>query len=287
MKKTYQRLTACISAMIICMTSSALSVSAEEMISGGYIPEGLPVADGVTQVDDETAELLNRIHDELTENVYTLFSDNEDHDVRTNLLLEYAYVIYESSDQNELDAAKKYCDEHGIEERYVWLKYSGPVDTVVYTENEEEHSEHITDHAAIMKLLEDFIDEKGISSVYLADDAEYGKVIIELSYVYSDTEKALREFIASNKICYNETEVLIMESFTGPVTDETVYGDLNSDKTVDLSDLTLLSLMLLKDVDFNESQMQAADIMYDQQVDLSDLALLKQYVMNQDVKLGK
>lgn len=287
MKKTYQRLTACISAMIICMTSSALSVSAEEMISGGYIPEGLPVADGVTQVDDETAELLNRIHDELTENVYTLFSDNEDHDVRTNLLLEYAYVIYESSDQNELDAAKKYCDEHGIEERYVWLKYSGPVDTVVYTENEEEHSEHITDHAAIMKLLEDFIDEKGISSVYLADDAEYGKVIIELSYVYSDTEKSLREFIASNKICYNETEVLIMESFTGPVTDETVYGDLNSDKTVDLSDLTLLSLMLLKDVDFNESQMQAADIMYDQQVDLSDLALLKQYVMNQDVKLGK
>ena len=287
MKKTYQRLTACISAMIICITSSALSVSAEEMISGGYIPEGLPAADGVTQVDDETAELLNRIHDELTENVYTLFSDNEDHDVRTNLLLEYAYVIYESSDQNELDAAKKYCDEHGIEERYVWLKYSGPVDTVVYTENEEEHSEHITDHAAIMKLLEDFIDEKGISSVYLADDAEYGKVIIELSYVYSDTEKALREFIASNKICYNETEVLIMESFTEPVTDETVYGDLNSDKTVDLSDLTLLSLMLLKDVDFNESQMQAADIMYDQQVDLSDLALLKQYVMNQDVKLGK
>lgn len=64
-------------------------------------------------------------------------------------------------------------------------------------------------------------------------------------------------------------------------------GDIDSGGTVDLTDLTELSLFILKDTDFTEAQKKSADVTGDGEVDLTDLALLKQYVMNDNVKLGK
>ncbi len=66
-----------------------------------------------------------------------------------------------------------------------------------------------------------------------------------------------------------------------------IYGDVNSDNKVDLSDLTALSLALLGDKQLNATQKLAADVSYDNSVDVADLALMKQYISKENVKLGK
>ena len=69
--------------------------------------------------------------------------------------------------------------------------------------------------------------------------------------------------------------------------DKIIYGDLNGDGETDLSDLTRLSLYLLKDLTFTADQLEAADVTGDGSVNLSDLAHYKQYICKDDVVLGK
>lgn len=69
--------------------------------------------------------------------------------------------------------------------------------------------------------------------------------------------------------------------------DTIIYGDLNDDKNVDLTDLTTLSLALLKDVTLTEKQKLCADVQYDGEINLADLAKFKQYISKDDVVLGK
>ncbi|MBQ9981330.1 MAG: RICIN domain-containing protein [Oscillospiraceae bacterium] len=66
-----------------------------------------------------------------------------------------------------------------------------------------------------------------------------------------------------------------------------VYGDLDSNKEIDITDLTILSLYLLSDVKLNESQLEAADVNADGKVDIADLAHFKQYISKDNVVLGK
>ena len=61
---------------------------------------------------------------------------------------------------------------------------------------------------------------------------------------------------------------------------------MNSDNKVDLTDLTMLSLYLLGDRQFNDTQLKSADVSYDGSVDIGDLAYLKQYVCQESVILG-
>lgn len=70
-------------------------------------------------------------------------------------------------------------------------------------------------------------------------------------------------------------------SFIVPSSDngcEITKGDIDMNGTVDLSDLTELSLVLLKDKELINAQQIAADINKDGKVDVSDIARLKQYV---------
>ena len=64
------------------------------------------------------------------------------------------------------------------------------------------------------------------------------------------------------------------------------YGDIDSNATVDLSDLTMISQYILKDIELSADQIKCADVNADDEVNLQDLALMKQYVMNDNVKLG-
>ncbi len=57
-----------------------------------------------------------------------------------------------------------------------------------------------------------------------------------------------------------------------------VYGDLNDDKVVDISDLTLLSLGLIGDVNFTDYMKSVADFDDDGAVTIADLARLRQYL---------
>jgi len=67
---------------------------------------------------------------------------------------------------------------------------------------------------------------------------------------------------------------------------EIIYGDIDQDAKVDLSDLTMLSQYNLKDIKLESFQLMAADCNGDGSVDITDIALLKQYVMNDRVVLG-
>lgn len=66
-----------------------------------------------------------------------------------------------------------------------------------------------------------------------------------------------------------------------------IYGDIDSNETVESTDLTMLSLYLLKDIELDSGQKLSADCDGDQDIDLADLALLKQFILKDNVTLGK
>ena len=57
-------------------------------------------------------------------------------------------------------------------------------------------------------------------------------------------------------------------------------GDLNTDGSIDLTDLSELALAVIGDIELTDSQKSAADINEDGEVNVSDLARLKQFVSN-------
>ena len=68
---------------------------------------------------------------------------------------------------------------------------------------------------------------------------------------------------------------------------DVIYGDLNGDGDIDITDLTLLSLYLLGDVNLSEDKLVAADVTGDDELNLADLSHFKQYISKDSVKLGK
>lgn len=67
---------------------------------------------------------------------------------------------------------------------------------------------------------------------------------------------------------------------------EFMYGDVNRDKNVDLSDLTVLCLYLLGDVELTEEALKASDVSGDGLINIADIAHLKQYICKDDIILG-
>ena len=67
---------------------------------------------------------------------------------------------------------------------------------------------------------------------------------------------------------------------------EIIYGDVNQDGNIDLSDLLSISLALLGDIDLSETQVSAADVNGDELFDIADLSYMRQYVMHDNIKLG-
>lgn len=57
-----------------------------------------------------------------------------------------------------------------------------------------------------------------------------------------------------------------------------VIGDVNSSGTIDISDLTEVSLFLIRDKTFTEMQLRAADVDNYGKVELADLARIRQYI---------
>lgn len=306
MKKNINTKIALFSAVILCLANiiplvSAEDTSSETMVSDAYNP-GLPAADGVTQVDEEKAALLNSIYEQLlNSSVYAEYegSSGNDHSLSVNLLLEYAYVIYASSDQNELAAAQEFCIQNGIEECNVWFKYTGEiVNTDVFADFPAQEGELITDHAVIFEMLNGFIKENNISSAHFFDSGEKGIVCVIYKWnADREQNQMIKDFIIENKISRNSLEFFMEENSieipdisdvqTDAPAETLIYGDLNSDGIADLTDLTLLSLYLMNSAEFNSAQLEAADVQYDGIIDISDLARMKQFVCKENIKLGR
>lgn len=80
--------------------------------------------------------------------------------------------------------------------------------------------------------------------------------------------------------------------------DDVLYGDITGtdengvemvqgDGVVDMKDLIKLSQVLMGDTEFKGDQKQRADVAKNGNVDLADLSTLKQYIMHDNVVLGK
>ena len=57
-----------------------------------------------------------------------------------------------------------------------------------------------------------------------------------------------------------------------------LYGDVNTDGVIDVSDFTMLSLALVGDVELSERQKVNADVDNDSEISVADLASLRQYL---------
>ena len=71
-----------------------------------------------------------------------------------------------------------------------------------------------------------------------------------------------------------------------PPVGDFMYGDLDENKKVEITDLTYLSMYFLGDYKLSGDTLKAADVNGDGSVDLADLAHLKQYVSKDPVVLG-
>ena len=70
--------------------------------------------------------------------------------------------------------------------------------------------------------------------------------------------------------------------------DKFIYGDLDDSGVVDLTDLSILSQVLLGDMDATEEINKAADVDVNGKVNLADLARLKRYISKAEgATLGK
>jgi len=65
-----------------------------------------------------------------------------------------------------------------------------------------------------------------------------------------------------------------------------MYGDIDENGKVEITDLTYLSMYFLGDYKLSGNTLKAADVNGDGSVDLADLAHLKQYVSKDPVVLG-
>lgn len=70
-------------------------------------------------------------------------------------------------------------------------------------------------------------------------------------------------------------------------TESTLYGDVNLDRKIDITDMTYISLYCLGDIKLSDKAFKNADVVTDGEVNLADLSTMKQYIMKENVVLGK
>jgi|GEM_PF-6110604 len=68
-------------------------------------------------------------------------------------------------------------------------------------------------------------------------------------------------------------------------TGKRMYGDVDQNGRVDLSDLITMCQYAIKDIEFNEETLQVADVTKDGEVNVGDIALLKQYLMGDSIPI--
>ena len=99
-----------------------------------------------------------------------------------------------------------------------------------------------------------------------------------LSAIVGDekTKKCIEEYVASLGFSKDILDINVDEAILQAV--QILFGDINSDGKVDITDLSELSLAIIGDTTLNEEQIEAADIDADGKANLSDLARLRQFL---------
>jgi len=102
---------------------------------------------------------------------------------------------------------------------------------------------------------------------YIGYDIIGTSPLCEITYVSREEYDNGSYFATSNKAEYVKSS-----------DNSGICGDIDMNGSTDLSDLTLLSMFLLRDADLSDTQAANADVDHDGNISLADLARLKQYV---------
>lgn len=106
---------------------------------------------------------------------------------------------------------------------------------------------------------------------YLQSDSFHQYIQFDLKDGYPQTAKLAIEALENSGMVLAITAVWSVNTTI-------TYGDINSDGSIDLTDLTELSLALIGDKEFTDTQNISADTTKDGNTNLADLARLKQYI---------
>ena len=175
---------------------------------------------------------------------------------------------------------------------FMTLNVSASEEESVNASQAETDQEKITDYNTLYTMFKKYIEEKNLNAkCYI--DADKEKVIIECDRVDSQhTFAACTGFIDLYRVNSSLYDLKVFMSkpylpfVTGTETKTFSYGDPDRNGFIDLSDLTMLSQYLLKDIELDREQLAYVDVNADNEVNLQDISLLKQYIMHDEVKLG-
>ncbi len=90
------------------------------------------------------------------------------------------------------------------------------------------------------------------------------------------------EFTDMRLVDYTDKKVLISYGKKNNI----LYGDIDNNGKVEISDLTMLSLYMLQDITLTEEQLKAADVSFDKKINMADIATLTQFIKGDDITLG-
>jgi len=155
----------------------------------------------------------------------------------------------------------------------------------------------ITDLEQIAGLLKKYIDENhpGDATVAIYDEDGSLHVTFRKTAVSEDEFDGksiwqnMAEYLKENNVdpsyISNEFNVEFLDDAPVTVVSTVTTGDIDLNDTIDVTDLTELSLTLIGDKEFSDDQQKAADIDGDGAVTLADLARLQQYLSKKIDKL--
>jgi len=123
--------------------------------------------------------------------------------------------------------------------------------------------------------------EDSAAKAYLANSAP-AKCFVDHAESYSTNEVTT----------YWNSPLIYLLSLTegksgGEVVENVIKGDLNKDNKVDNMDLVLLCQFIIKNIEFDDTQLKASDLTSDGNVDVADCAILKQHIMGDNVLNNK
>ena len=120
----------------------------------------------------------------------------------------------------------------------------------------------------------------------VVSSSEYASMGAVMSAFSSQTPTSLPKYDTSEPAVTTTTTTTTTNTTTAPVT-QLIYGDINGDGEVDMTDLSELSLYFLNEKELNDGQRAAADTTGDGELDIADLSHLKQYVSKKISWIGR
>jgi len=155
----------------------------------------------------------------------------------------------------------------------------------------------ITDLEQIAGLLKKYIDENhpGDATVAIYDEDGSLHVTFRKTAVSEDEFdgksiwRNMAEYLKENNVdpsyISNKFNVEFLADVPDTVVSTVTTGDIDLNGTIDVTDLTELSLALIGDKELSDDQQKAADVDGDGAVTLADLARLQQYLSKKIDKL--